>query len=124
MIAALIISNTHDSTTGNNGINCYTAQPNAHITTALTPPVCALDGSAWRLVADAAQHVPIAAIVNPNSGPGAAKDDEYVAGIEMLKSAGVEVHPAYIIYNIINSESTCTMCIPERRQFTIIFVQI
>jgi hypothetical protein len=36
-------------------------------------------------------HVPIIAIINPNSGPGGSSDPAYVSGIASLQSAGISV---------------------------------
>jgi hypothetical protein len=57
-------------------------------------PLYTYPGGAWDRVADtknAHPDVPIAAIVNPASGPGSSKDSNYASGISDLKSAGVIV---------------------------------
>jgi hypothetical protein len=57
-------------------------------------PLYTYPGATWNEVAEvkrAHSDVPIAAIVNPASGPGSSKDPNYEAGIANLKSAGVIV---------------------------------
>ncbi len=62
--------------------------------TGIMIPLYTYPGSTWAnviAVEKANPGVPIVAIVNPNSGPGAAMDPNYVSGILSLQSAGVEV---------------------------------
>jgi hypothetical protein len=50
--------------------------------------------SSWAAIVaarDAHPRVRIVAIVNPDSGPGAARDASYTAGIGELEAAGIEV---------------------------------
>lgn len=57
-------------------------------------PLYTYPGSTWNTVInEKMQHpsVPIIAIINPNSGPGAVKDQNYATGINNLKEAGVTV---------------------------------
>jgi spherulation-specific family 4 protein/PKD domain-containing protein len=57
-------------------------------------PLYTYPGGTWDRVAEtknAHPGVPIAAIVNPASGPGSSKDSNYASGISDLKSAGVIV---------------------------------
>jgi len=57
-------------------------------------PLYTYPGSTWTnviAVQKANPGVPIVAIINPNSGPGASMDPNYVSGILSLQAAGVEV---------------------------------
>ncbi len=45
-------------------------------------------GAKWEAMNDAASKVPLIAIVNPNSGPGAARNTNYVAALAQLHAAG------------------------------------
>ncbi|HEV2390214.1 MAG TPA: spherulation-specific family 4 protein, partial [Nitrososphaerales archaeon] len=50
--------------------------------------------STWTTIAQTAianPNVPIAAIINPNSGPGSSEDPTYLAGVQNLQAAGVKV---------------------------------
>ncbi len=63
-------------------------------TTGIMIPLYTYPGSSWAnviAVQKANPSVPIIAIINPNSGPGAGMDANYVSGILSLQSAGVEV---------------------------------
>jgi Spherulation-specific family 4 len=62
--------------------------------TGIMIPLYTYPGSTWTnvvAVEKANPGVPIVAIINPNSGPGASMDSNYVAGILSLQSAGVVV---------------------------------
>ena len=62
--------------------------------TGIMIPLYTYPGSTWTnviAVQQANPGVPIVAIINPNSGPGAAMDPTYVSGIQGLQAAGVEV---------------------------------
>ncbi|OLC25726.1 MAG: hypothetical protein AUH71_00590 [Thaumarchaeota archaeon 13_1_40CM_4_48_7] len=57
-------------------------------------PLYTYPGGTWDTVVKTKNNhpaVPIVAIVNPASGPGASKDSNYVSGIAQLKAAGVVV---------------------------------
>lgn len=57
-------------------------------------PLYTYPGETWDTVIETKNDhpdVPIAAIVNPASGPGGSRDSNYVSGIEELKDAGVIV---------------------------------
>jgi hypothetical protein len=63
-------------------------------TTGIMIPLYTYPGSTWTnviAVEKANPGVPIVAIINPNSGPGASMDPHYVSGILSLQAAGVEV---------------------------------
>jgi hypothetical protein len=63
-------------------------------TAGIMVPLYSYPGGTWdRVVETKNAHpgVPIAAIVNPASGPGSSKDSNYASGISSLKSAGVIV---------------------------------
>jgi len=63
-------------------------------TTGIMIPLYTYPGSTWTnviAVEKANPGVPIVAIINPNSGPGAGMDPNYASGILSLQSAGVEV---------------------------------
>jgi hypothetical protein len=62
--------------------------------TGIMIPLYIYPGSAWTdviAVREANPSVPIAAIINPNSGPGMKMDPKYVSGVLSLQSAGVTV---------------------------------
>ncbi|MDA4117181.1 MAG: spherulation-specific family 4 protein, partial [Thaumarchaeota archaeon] len=62
--------------------------------TGIIIPLYTYPGSTWAevvAVAKSNKHVPIMAIVNPNSGPGTRQDGNYISGISYLQSAGVTV---------------------------------
>ena len=62
--------------------------------TGIMIPLYTYPGSTWSTVAAVKQAnpgVPIIAIINPNSGPGASADPNYVSGIKSLQAAGVTV---------------------------------
>jgi hypothetical protein len=62
--------------------------------TGIMIPLYTYPGSTWTTVSAvqrANPNVPIAAIINPDSGPGTKIDPNYVAGIASLQSAGVTV---------------------------------
>src|ERR1700688_3934618 len=68
-----------------------TVSPSA---TGIMIPLYTYPGSTWTnviAVQNANPGVPIVAIINPNSGPGAGPDQNYVSGILSLQSAGVVV---------------------------------
>jgi hypothetical protein len=48
-------------------------------------------GSDWDKLTAAAPYVPVTAILNPNSGPGAAVDPNYAAAVDHLRAAGGKV---------------------------------
>lgn len=48
-------------------------------------------GPLWNSLNSAAARVPLTAIMNPNSGPGAARDANYVAAVNSLRAAGAKV---------------------------------
>src|SRR6266478_3074055 len=48
-------------------------------------------GSLWSSMDWAARRVPLVAILNPNSGPGATQDPLYVAAVNSLRAAGGKV---------------------------------
>ncbi|HJT10620.1 MAG TPA: spherulation-specific family 4 protein, partial [Candidatus Nitrosotalea sp.] len=57
-------------------------------------PLYTYPGTTWTdVIAAKTAHpsVPIAAIINPSSGPGSGIDSNYVSGIQQLQSAGVTV---------------------------------
>ena len=63
-------------------------------TTGIMIPLYTYPGSTWTnviAVQKANPGVPIVAIINPNSGPGAGMDPNYVSGIMNLQAAGVVV---------------------------------
>lgn len=63
-------------------------------TTGIMIPLYTYPGSTWTnviAVEQANPGVPIVAIINPNSGPGAGMDPNYVSGILSLQAAGVTV---------------------------------
>jgi hypothetical protein len=63
-------------------------------TTGIMIPLYTYPGSTWTnviAVQNANPGVPIVAIINPNSGPGATMDPNYVSGILNLQAAGVTV---------------------------------
>ena len=63
-------------------------------TTGIMIPLYTYPGSTWdQVIAAKNAHpsVPIVAIINPNNGPGSAKDSNYASGIQELQSAGVVV---------------------------------
>jgi hypothetical protein len=63
-------------------------------TTGIMIPLYTYPGSTWTnviAVQNANPGVPIVAIINPNSGPGATMDPNYVSGILSLQAAGVTV---------------------------------
>ncbi len=68
----------------------YAAAPTGYVVPLYTYPT---DGTWTTLIseADANPTVPIVAIINPDSGPGAAPDANYVNGIENLRAAGITV---------------------------------
>ncbi|KNC87588.1 hypothetical protein, variant [Sphaeroforma arctica JP610] len=49
------------------------------------------EGSEWHRLAQSSSKVDIVAIINPNSGPGDALNSDYVAGVAMLRDAGIEI---------------------------------
>ena len=49
------------------------------------------DAGGWAALADAAARVPVTAVLNPDSGPGAAPDAEYLAAVNALRAAGGQV---------------------------------
>ncbi len=62
--------------------------------TGIMIPLYTYPGASWSAVAAIKQAnpgVPVIAIINPNSGPGASADPNYVAGIRSLQAAGVTV---------------------------------
>jgi hypothetical protein len=62
--------------------------------TGIMIPLYTYPGASWSTVVAIKQanpNVPIIAIINPNSGPGASLDPTYVAGIKSLQAAGVIV---------------------------------
>jgi len=64
------------------------------MTTGLLIPLYIYPGAAWNEVAElqrANPHVPMVAVVNPDSGPGIRIDSNYTAAISNLQSAGVTV---------------------------------
>jgi hypothetical protein len=68
-----------------------TVSPSA---TGIMIPLYTYPGSTWAnviAVEKANPGVPIVAIINPNSGPGASIDQNYISGILSLQSAGVVV---------------------------------
>jgi hypothetical protein len=57
-------------------------------------PLYVSPGSNWTSVIQAKQtfsNVPFIAVINPNSGPGSAKDSSYATGIQQLQAAGIVV---------------------------------
>jgi len=63
-------------------------------TTGIMIPFYTYPGSTWASVIsvkEANPGVPIVAVVNPDSGPGASVDPNYVSGISGLRAAGVTV---------------------------------
>jgi len=57
-------------------------------------PLYSYPGSDWNVVEQAKlshPSVPIIAIINPDNGPGGSQDQNYVAGVNNLRSAGVTV---------------------------------
>ena len=48
-------------------------------------------GSLWTSMNWAAGRVPLVAIMNPNSGPGAAQNPDYVAAVNALRASGGKV---------------------------------
>lgn len=48
-------------------------------------------GPLWISMNQAAAQVPLTAIMNPNSGPGASKDPNYVSAVNALRNAGGKV---------------------------------
>ena len=57
-------------------------------------PLYSYPGSDWNVVEQAKlahPSVPIVAIINPNNGPGGSQDQNYVAGVNNLRSAGVTI---------------------------------
>ena len=70
--------------------------------TGVIVPLYSYPGSDWNVVEQAKlahPSVPIVAIINPNNGPGGSQDQNYVAGVNNLRSAGVTilgyVHTSY-----------------------------
>lgn len=62
--------------------------------TGVMVPLYSYPGSGWSAILqarDAHPDVPIVAVVNPQNGPGAARDSNYVTWINELKAAGVTV---------------------------------
>jgi hypothetical protein len=63
-------------------------------TTGVIIPLYTYPGSTWAVVIQAKEANPgvnIVAVINPDNGPGASKDQNYVNGIQALRSAGVTV---------------------------------
>jgi hypothetical protein len=65
-------------------------------------PLYSYPGSDWDVVVQAKQahpSVPIVVIINPSNGPGDSQDQNYVSGVDRLRSAGVivlgYVHTSY-----------------------------
>jgi hypothetical protein len=48
-------------------------------------------GSLWNSMSNAALRVPLIAIMNPNSGPGASQDPNYIAAVNNLRHTGAQV---------------------------------
>ena len=70
-----------------------TAKP-ANVPTGLLIPLYVYPGVTWSQVASVKTvypNVPIAAVINPNSGPGITFDPNYLTGIQQLQSANVLV---------------------------------
>ncbi|TBR11042.1 MAG: hypothetical protein EPO62_02470 [Candidatus Nitrosotenuis sp.] len=66
----------------------------AATSTGIMIPLYTYPGTTWDTVVaakNAHPSVPIVAIINPNNGPGGAKDSNYVSGIQKLQSAGIVV---------------------------------
>lgn len=66
--------------------------------------------SSWSSVIQAKQaypNVPFIAVINPNSGPGASSDSNYVTGIKNLQAAGIEV--LGYVYTSYSSRSTSSV---------------
>ena len=66
----------------------------AATSTGIMIPLYTYPGTTWDTVVAAKNShpsVPIVAIINPDNGPGGAKDSNYVSGIQKLQSAGVVV---------------------------------
>lgn len=62
--------------------------------TGIMIPLYTYPGSTWDTVIaakNAHPSVPIVAIINPDNGPGGAKDSNYASGIQNLRAAGVKV---------------------------------
>lgn len=71
-------------------------------TTGVIVPLYSYPGSDWDVVVQAKlahPSVPIVVIINPSNGPGGSQDQNYVSGVEMLRSAGIivlgYVHTSY-----------------------------
>lgn len=47
--------------------------------------------SNWQPLADAAQQVPITAVINPHNGPGGLPNRDYQAGMALLQKSGVKM---------------------------------
>jgi hypothetical protein len=72
------------------------------LTTGVIVPLYSYPGSDWDVVVQAKQahpSVPIVVIINPSNGPGNSQDQNYVSGVDALRSAGIlvlgYVHTSY-----------------------------
>jgi hypothetical protein len=66
-------------------------------------------GGLWHSMSNAATRVPLVAILNPNSGPGASQDSTYVAAVTNLHKAGGQtigyVHTSYSAQPLATAEA-------------------
>jgi hypothetical protein len=63
-------------------------------TTGVIIPLYSYPGSDWDVVVQSKQDhpsVPIVAVINPSNGPGDTQDQNYVSGVDKLRSAGITV---------------------------------
>lgn len=57
-------------------------------------PLYIYPGPQWKKLADTKRghpSVPMIAVINPYNGPGNTRDSNYVAGVEVLRSAGIRI---------------------------------
>jgi len=81
----MVILPVHASSTGS---------PSTATSSGIMIPLYTYPGSTWTAVINAKAanpSVPVVAIINPNSGPGASFDANYANGIKQLQAAGVVV---------------------------------
>jgi Spherulation-specific family 4 len=106
-VPATIVPITTVPATMPSGSAAAVGRPNSAVpTTGVIIPLYSYPGPEWDVVVQAKlahPSVPIVAVINPSNGPGDAQDQNYVSGVDKLRSAGITVlgyvHTSYAARN-------------------------